>query len=620
MKELFFAELRRFRLAALIFGAAHLVLQLLVGRIQNVLEMPVIPHVFGMVLFMLCGLALGLYQFGVYRQPGRWIWLLHRPMPRVRIFGAVGGASVLLIVLAVGLPALVALLCTEHYTARVVDLRHYALTAHLVLLTVMGWLAGATIILSRTRMAFTVLALPVVMLNYLASGFVMLVPALACIAILAVVAYASFKPDRQSPSASWGMTVATAVPLQIGLYCALGLGATMLYVAAQTAAGLNPPNHPALYPGGIYALAHKNSQQALDEGLALSNDPRAPQWREALRKRPSSFIMPLGRQYPVRGQASNLQKSSWLDRDGSIIWTFSHDAMRFRGRDAQTGEDRGWLGLHGIGDAQPFPAVPVTPAPGIIMAPQQFYVIPVNAKGPRQLLAFSGNETLVSPLRKIPGLLDFSLTNQRLVAHPSAEEGGSGLLPIAWSVALPGPLSNLDRVDIANLTDGTLLSFNYGRAMSRGAPGSTQTLMFVAPDGKAEVISRRVLTHDYPALFEHVDWWTSPLLHALTSLPSIVFDKGKVADLGDPWHTAELRYPRPPVVIAAALLLAVLSGLGAHRWLRCTVLPGRGKAAWIVACMLVGLPALVSLMALQPRARPLVTARQPSRYAGAVAG
>lgn len=609
MKELFFAELRRFRRAALIFGAVHLVLQLLVGRTQNIFEMQVELHIFGMGMFMLCGLALGLYQFGVYRQPGRWIWLLHRPIPLLRVFAAIGGASVLLIALAVGLPALVALLCTEHFTARVVDLRHYALAAHLVLLAVIGWLAGTTIILSRTRWAFTVLALPLVMLNYLAPGFIMLVPALACIAILTVVAYASFKPDRHSPPAGVGMNVALALPLQIGLYCALVVGSTLLYMAVLTAAGMNPAGHPSLNPGGSYALAHKNSSKALDDGLALSNDPRVSQWRAELPHRSPNFIMPLIRQVPVRGQASNLHMPVWADYGRSINWTFSHDAMRFKGRDAQTGEDRGWFGLHGAGDTQRFPEVPVMSNKEMSMTPQQLYVIDEKSQTMRQQLGLTGTEVFVAPVRKIAGSLDFSLTNQRLLAHPTIQNDGSPA-SIAWSIALPGPLSNLDRVDIAKLNEGTLLSFDYGHAMADGAPGSAQTVMFVAPDGKAEVISQRQLTHDYPALYEHKDWWLSPLLHAVVSLKNIVFDRGMVPDQGDPWLTAALRYPRPPIVIAAALLLAALSGLGAHRWLGSSTLPARGKAAWIVACVLIGLPALFSLMALQPR---------PARHAQAPA-
>ncbi len=600
MKELFFAELRRFRKAALVFATVHLILQLLVGRTQNILEMNSIAHNFGIGLFLACGMALGLYQFGVYRQPARWIWLLHRPLPPARIFGAVGGASVLLIVLAVGLPALVALVCTERYTARVVDLRHYLLAAHLVLMSVTGWLAGTAIILSRARMAFTVLALPLVMLSYLANGVTLLLPAFACVAILAVVAYASFKPDRHAPPASVGLTVAMAVPLQVGMYCALGLGGMILYMAVLTATGTNPQTRPVINPGGVYALVHKASARVLADSIAQSSDPRAAQWRAELTRRPASFIMPLGRQFPVRGQPSNLDKVSWTDRVHSITWTFSHDAMRFHGQDAQTGEDRGWFGLHGAGDAQGFPAVPVMPGNDMIVTPRQLYVIDEITRVPRALLALTGDEVLVGPLRRVSGRFDFSLTNQRLIAHPSVQNDGSPA-STAWSLALPGPLSDLDRVDIANLKEGTLLSFDFGKAMAHGASGSEQIVMFVGDDGKAELIARRPLVHDFPALYEHIDWWTSPLLHAVVSLKQILLDRGVVPDQGDPWRTADLRYPRPPVAIAAALLLAALSGLGAHRWSRASALPARGKAAWVVACVLVGVPALFSLMALQPR-------------------
>jgi hypothetical protein len=438
------------------------------------------------------------------------------------------------------------------------------------------------------------------MLNYLASGFTMLFPAFACIAILAVVAYASFKPDRQSPPAGIGMNVAMALPLQIGLYCALVLGSTLLYIGALTAVGMNPAGHPSRNLGGVYALVHKNSYKVLDDGLALSNDPRVPRWRAELPRSSPNFIMPLIRQIPVRGQASNLYKPSWTDRERSIDWTFSHDAMRFKGQDAQTGEERGWFGLHGAGDTQVFPAVPVMSSNEMIMTPQAFWVIDRKTKTLRQQLGVTGTEVFVAPVRKIAGSLDFSLTNQRLFAHPTIQNDSSPA-SVAWSIPLPGPLSNLDRVDIAKLNEGTLLSFDYGRAMASGAPGSSQTIMFVGTDGKAEIISRRLLTHDYPSLYEHREWWLSPLLQSVVSLKDIIFDRGTIPDQDDPWHTAELRYPRPPIVIAAAVLLAALSGLGAYRWLRSSALPTRGKTAWIVACALIGLPALFSLMALQPR-------------------
>ena len=88
-----------------------------------------------------------------------------------------------------------------------------------------------------------------------------------------------------------------------------------------------------------------------------------------------------------------------------------------------------------------------------------------------------------------------------------------------FSVALPGPFSDLDRVDVARLLDGTLLSFNAGRQHDRGRSGSAQTVMFVDAAGKAKVVARRALAHDFSPLFEHKEFWLSPLLHAVVALP-----------------------------------------------------------------------------------------------------
>ena len=77
------------------------------------------------------------------------------------------------------------------------------------------------------------------------------------------------------------------------------------------------------------------------------------------------------------------------------------------------------------------------------------------------------------------------LTNQRVIAYakPAAEQSSDELRTQAFSVPLPGPLSGLDRIDIATLLDGTLLSFNTGRHMVDGDPGASQVVMFVDPAG-----------------------------------------------------------------------------------------------------------------------------------------
>src|SRR4051812_12808542 len=103
MLDLFFAELRRFRTAALIYFAASLLLLTLLNQMLDIATAQREVHFVLLLLYMLSGLGFGLYQFGTYRQPSRWIWLQHRPLHRARILGGVALASGVLNALAMAL-------------------------------------------------------------------------------------------------------------------------------------------------------------------------------------------------------------------------------------------------------------------------------------------------------------------------------------------------------------------------------------------------------------------------------------------------------------------------------------------------------------------------------------
>ena len=134
--------------------------------------------------------------------------------------------------------------------------------------------------------------------------------------------------------------------------------------------------------------------------------------------------------------------------------------------------------------------------------------------------------------------------------------------------------------------------------------------MFVDAAGKAEIISQRLLAHDFPQLFEHRDFWLSPVLQAVAALPELVLDKGLTLDKGESRYFGTLPYSRPPAAVIAAVLCALLSAIGASAWLRRAALSPRAKAGWVMVCLLLGVPALLSLLALQPRAR--VQERRPA--------
>lgn len=603
MRDLFMSECRRFRNAALIFAAVHLALQLFVSQISDILQMRWEQQVVALALYLASGFGFALYQFGTYRQPGRWLWLLHRPLPRAAIFGAITLASTALILFAVGLPALITVLAKAFFGALTVDARHYLLVLHVVLFVLVAWLCGAYVVLSRSRFAAVILLLPWLMLAHLASSVTMLAPALLCTALLAYLVYTVFKPNRMGPPETGVALAANALPLHMGFYFAMLWAGSVTYQYGQMVANVHPLNRAVPPAGAFIELTRSSGREAFLLGLKDSPDPRAAQWRRQVALLDVADIEPAVRQYPVRHQIGNKDMLQLTDPAQHIEWTFSQDAMLFHGRDLYSNADRGWIGVRGVGDKTPFAGVPVLVKQGF-MTPRQFYAIDPGTYKQHQLIGLNAPETLTGATKEIGGRL-YALTNHRLIAYDKPVDAGA-MLAERFSVALPGPFSDLDRVDVARLLDGTLLSFNAGRRMIQGESGSAQTVMFVDDAGNATVVARRALAHDFSPLFEHKEFWLSPLLHAVVALPDLLLDKGIVLDQGLTSYSNPLHLPRPAAVLAAALICALLAAGAAWLWLRPVAISARRKAIWIAASLLVGLPAIPSLMLLQPRPpRPL---------------
>jgi hypothetical protein len=610
MKDLFLSECRRFMNAALSVAGVHLLLQLFVNRKTDLLQSRWELHVVVLAVYMLAGLGFALYQFGSYRQPGRWVWLLHRPLPPSAIFGAIGLAAVALILFAVGLPALLGVVGNDVLSSRTVDARHYLLVLYLVVLTLCAWLAGGYVILNRSRSAIVILVVPFLLMGHLASGLALLLPAVLCLALLAFTASGAFKPDRMAPPVGAAIMAATAAPLMLGFYFVLLWGSSVMYQNVQIATGTHPLNMDTPPPGGFTESTRAEGRDLLLAGLAASADPRAPQWRRQLPLLDIANFEPAGTRFPVRHQVSNLDTLQWVDARRHIEWTFSHDTMRFHGRDTLTSQARGTLGLKGIGDMHPFPAVPVLPEEAYILTPQNLYAFDSESGAVRPLIALRAPETLARTPKQVGPRL-YVITNHRLIAYQRPEEHGTGMLEEAYSVPLPAPFSDLDRIDIAGLLDGSLVSFSFGRAMIDGGGDSVQTIVLVDAAGRSSVVARRQLGHEFSALFEHHAWLVSPVLHAVHALPDALLEQGHILDRGKRSAAIQLSYPRPPEVWIAAALLSLLSAAGAWLRLRRSNLAPLRKAAWIASCLLLGLPSLLCLMVLHARPPRAMTSQAP---------
>jgi hypothetical protein len=602
MLEFFLAELRRFRIAAAAYGLANLIAVAVLQQIVDVPNGPVGLHVIKLGFFMLSGLALAVFQFGSYRQPSRWIWLQHRPVHRARILAALVLAAVVLIAVGVALPLCAALLLLDHYTFTVVDTRHYAGAAYLALSALTAWLAGGYIMLHRSRWVFVMFVLPVVLTMRGATFATVLGLTVACAAVLLGLLYTVFRPNRSAADDPVA-TTATALPLQVCLYVALVWAGSMLYQAGLMATGTHPQMRQFPPVGSFSEAGRLFVKDALLAGLAGSSDPRAAGWRAALDPRSVASFRWIVYQYGVPGVMTTRGLARFAE--GDMLWTFSHDRMQYRGVNLRTRADQGWFGAGGPGTSAQFDAMPVGDGDNRsgrwMFDTHDLYQVEEPGLRLHHILRVEGQERLGGRVAVL-GKRTLIVTNRRLVVLDRTAP------MTAADVRLPLPYGDLEHVQAAQVPDGTLITFVYGHRQADGSPVSQQVTDFVDQSGRVQEVGRRVLGHDFPRLFEHRAWWASPALDALVMLPDLLIDDGTVHDYGVD-RFAPLLQARPAIAWTAALAAALLAGAGAARWTRRTNLGRTARAVWCLACLLLGVPALLSLMILQPRERAEAAAR-----------
>jgi hypothetical protein len=611
MRDFFMAELRRLRVCAAVYGLANLVALAVLQQMVDIPNGPIGLHVLMVAFYMLSGLGLAVFQFSSYRQASRWIWLQHRPVHRARILAAFVLAAAAAIAAAVALPLCALLLVTSHATHHVIDTAHFAGAAWLALAALMAWAAGGIIMLHRSRWAFVVLVLPVVLTMRLSDAATVLGLTAGCLAILLGLMYTVFRPSRSAANDPRA-TAASALPLQVALYVALVWTGSFLYQAGLLATGAHPVLNHVSRPGSFATIRPATATESLTAALADSRDPRAPGWRAALSPdATASFNWPIY-QYGVPGLMTT---SKGLGRvaAGESEWTFNRDRMQYHGVNRRTNEDGGWFGPGAPGTRERFDTIPIAEADNRkgrwIFDAHNLYRF--DDQGPRlhHVLRVAGQEQLAGSVEPL-GQRTLILTNRRLAILESATATPAP----AVDVRLPLPYGDLERVKAARVPDGTLVTFLYGHRQADGSPVSQQVTFFVDTAGHVQEVGRRELAHDFPALFEHRSWWVSPALHALVSLPDLLVDNGTVPDYGAS-RFAPLLWPRPAIVWTAALAAALLAGIGAAWWTRRTHLGRTARSAWCMACLLLGVPALLSLMILQPR-RQAVTSAEGAIYTG----
>jgi hypothetical protein len=590
MKDLFKGELLRFRIWAIAAAVIHVAGLGFMARLVDLAQQPKLVYQVFAMIYAAVGLLLGMYQMGTYRRANHWLNLLHRPLHRLRIAGALCGAGFVLLVLAVALPIFAIAGYQEALTARVVDMRHWLLPVAALLIAACGYLAGAYAMLANRRYSAAVALLPAAFMFTQAAGVAALAVQALVLLILAGLVGIAFKPQLDEPPRHPLAVAATALPVQVGAYFLiwmLGFG----YEIGLTAIGQHPLNGGLAAADGYIQASRMEPKERLLAGLASSHDPDAPLWREQAALSDVFVLYPM-RDLPVRNQLTGtMQPLEFSESERAITWTFSHDSMRFVGRGTLDGRPRGELGV-GEGN-MPFPGPAMPVGSSYLLAPTVAYQYDEDQHRvfPRVIMpageVFAGTPEPVGENIAV-------LSDRALYIYPGREAANTlDVLKPVLRMPIPDPVGKLSSVELMELLDSYLVSFTYTNGAWSGEAVPYQQVMRIDGHGRVREVAKRMLSYDLPLAYTMRNWWLSPVLRELCLSLQEAFAAPNPLAAGD--------IPPPPRHIAMlAAVLCVLSLLGAIALTRRRAFTPLARWTWVLACGVVGVPALVSLWLLYP--------------------
>lgn len=355
MRELFKAEFLRHWKWTTALGLGHFaVLHYMSLLGTSFAAMPVAQ--LWLMSVMVVAAAFGALQMRLYRRGNEWIYLLHRPLSHQRIFVALASAAVCQLVVILLAPASAMLILMHVDNQFGVELRHYQLIPYAGIAALVAYFCACFAVLSPSRLAVLALALPTVFVNVYDDA-AMLAASMFVLLWSAYLAYVAFKPDLSRLFERPTTLVLTELPVQYGALWGLAL---LVVIFLELRAGVDG-NDPYLSPepGTAFHVLQLPPKDRLVFALERSGHPDAAYLKQQVALGEFSGVrIPQRYRGTERYQlplADN--KLTLTDPDTGVIWTFSHDAMLYEGRDIDSGRLIGWLGPKGFSaGSRPRPA------------------------------------------------------------------------------------------------------------------------------------------------------------------------------------------------------------------------------------------------------------------------
>jgi hypothetical protein len=201
------------------------------------------------------------------------------------------------------------------------------------------------------------------------------------------------------------------------------------------------------------------------------------------------------------------------------------------------------------------------------------------------------------------------LSDRALYIYPGREAANTlEVLKPVLRMPMPGAIGKLSSVELMELLDGYLVSFTYTNGAWAGEVVPYQQVMRIDGQGRVSEVSKRMLSYDLPLAYTMRNWWLSPVLRELCLSLQQAFAAPNPLAAGD--------IPPPPRhIVLLAGVLCFLSLLGAIALTARRAFAPAARWAWVLACGVIGLPALASLWLLYPKAERATATAAPARAA-----
>lgn len=604
MFELAKSEFVRYQKWALLIVIVLLAVFGFISTLKPLLEANGAQSALVNMTFLSVSLFFGILQMALYKRANQWTYLIHRPISPAKIYCGLSGAGILLLVCALGLPWFISMVGLDLFTHTVVESRHYLQVVFLLLTCIVCYLIGTLMVLNASYGIAGLLVILVIVLAPVAKNtLVQFAPVILILAGLFYLNIKSFKPDLSRYLTQPFSLVLLAVPLSFAMLFVLTMVATMtFYHLPNFIAGTHPDNNPV---EGTYRYIWTYDEADTPEYILQNTETAlAKNMIQQAKLANIDWVDTDNWTFPRKGQLyTDDYQYSLSHKQTNSTWQFSHSEMVLVGISSTTGKPVGILGKNGFVDTMAlvtnndrFIDVPFLLGEKHLMTRTVLYQVNFTEKLLSQKYSLEGDEFFIGTPDMHKNFITINTNKHTMLFDPQAYQDEYQQAVPDYVIPHPVPVKNLYALRVFQLADGYLFTYFGSDYFGFDRPGAQA--FYAKLSGEIEYVGGREFTvYSHPEWIRNSLYVVSPVLWGAQNVMfnSIEPAKKHIYSLSE---IREIDFPKQ--VIKLAILLHIISVLGAIVICRRHRLKPAQVATWISLCAFLSVPALAACLMLNP--------------------